>query len=78
MGRREDRAALESTWTTYEPRVPGTPFRKKDIADADERAALGEPSHPGEPLLPAARSAARPDGDYSAILPRKLLARFGR
>ncbi len=37
MGRREDREALQSTWTVLEPRVPGTPFRKKDIEDAAER-----------------------------------------
>ncbi len=34
MGRREDRDWLESSWTVLEPRVPGTPFTKKDIDDS--------------------------------------------
>ncbi len=38
MGRREDRELLESSWTVLEPRVPGTPFTKKDIEDSAERA----------------------------------------
>lgn len=75
MGRREQRAELESTWSTYEPRVPSTPFRKKDLEDADERASLGEPSHPGDPTpRSGSRSAVRPDGNYSAMLPRTLIA----
>ncbi len=44
MGRREDREALQSTWTTLEPRVPGTPFTKKDIEDNEERERLPPPS----------------------------------
>lgn len=36
MGRREDREELELAWTVLEPRVPGTPFRKKDIEDSSE------------------------------------------
>jgi hypothetical protein len=36
MGRREQRAELESTWCVYEGREPGTPFTRKDIEDADE------------------------------------------
>lgn len=79
MGRREERAELESTWSTYTPRVPGTPFRSKDIADADERAALGEPSRPGALAPPSARSAVRPDGTTHAdAFMRGLLARFAR
>ncbi len=47
MGRREDRAALESTWTVLEPAVPGTPFRKADMYAATvrelvERLALSD------------------------------------
>jgi hypothetical protein len=61
MGRREMRAELQASWSTFTPRVPGTPFRRKDLEDADERASLGEPSHPGTPPL-ALRSAARPGG----------------
>lgn len=37
MGRRELREELQSTWTVYEPREPGTPIRKKDVADANTR-----------------------------------------
>lgn len=36
MGRREDHAALESTWSTYEPRTPGKPITKADMARANE------------------------------------------
>ncbi len=43
MGRREDREALQSTWTVLEPRVPGTPFTKKDIEDVAERERLPPP-----------------------------------
>lgn len=46
MGRREDRAALQSTWTVLEPRVPRTPFRKKDIEDSAEREREREPMLP--------------------------------
>lgn len=77
MGRRELRDELQSTWSTYTPRVPGTPFRTKDLEDADERASLGEPSHPGA-QPPSARTAARPDGNYSAMLMRGMLARLSR
>jgi hypothetical protein len=47
MGRREDRAALESTWAVLEPAVPGTPFRKADMYAATvrelvERLALSD------------------------------------
>lgn len=30
MGRREDRAALQSTWSVIEPRTAGVPIRKAD------------------------------------------------
>lgn len=36
MGRREDRAELESTWTVYEPRVAGQPITRKDMDDAGQ------------------------------------------
>ncbi len=39
MGRREDRELLESSWTVLEPRMPGTPFTKKDIEDSAEPRA---------------------------------------
>jgi hypothetical protein len=42
MGRRELRAEMQSTWSTYTPRVPGTPFREKDIEDAAERERAHE------------------------------------
>ena len=42
MGRREQRAELERTWTVLEPRVPGTPFRRTDIEDAALSAPAGE------------------------------------
>lgn len=77
MGRREQRTELQSTWSSYTPRVPGTPFRKKDLEDADERASQGEPSHPGA-LEEATRTAVRPDGNLSAALPRALIARGSR
>lgn len=55
MGRREQRAELESTWVTYEPREPGTPFRKKDLVDAEDRAiaeAADAPKAPAVSRLP--------------------------
>lgn len=36
-GRRAQRAELERTWTVYEPRKPGTPFRKGDFEKAEDR-----------------------------------------
>jgi len=38
MGRREQRAELRANWIVLEPRVPGTPFRRNDFEDAEERA----------------------------------------
>lgn len=46
MDRRKLREEIQSTWTVLEPRVPGTPFTRKDLADADELSARGEPSRP--------------------------------
>jgi hypothetical protein len=43
MGRRKDRDAIQARWLVHEPRVPGTPFRKKDIDDAKTRFAASEP-----------------------------------
>lgn len=40
MGRREDRAEREATWRVYEPAQPGTPFTKRDLAEAGVRALL--------------------------------------
>lgn len=42
MGRREQRAELQSTWHTYTPREPGTPFTKRDLEAAAERAEAEE------------------------------------
>lgn len=48
MGQRQRdlRAELEANWTVYEPRVPGTPFRKKDLVDAQERPESTESTTP--------------------------------
>ena len=79
MGRREMRAELEAAWSVYEPRVTGTPMRSKDLADADERSALGEPPHPGAPSLPASRTTGNQSGGtYSAAFVRGVIARFAR
>lgn len=39
MGRREDRAALQASGIVLEPRVPGVPFSRKDLEDAETRAS---------------------------------------
>lgn len=76
MGRREDRAALRSTWTVYEPKQAGIPFRKKDIEDALEREranAMGPPERPPTLTLDPPRGP-----DLSAALPRMLIASLSR
>lgn len=39
MGRREQRAEMQRTWSVYEPRKTGTPFSRKDVEDAETRAS---------------------------------------
>ncbi len=51
MSRKELRAAIESTWVTYTPRVPGTPFRKKDLEDAQEERPEAPSMQPSEALM---------------------------
>lgn len=46
MDRRRLREEIQSTWIVYEPRKAGTPFTKKDLADADELSARGQPAGP--------------------------------
>jgi hypothetical protein len=59
MGRREDRDAIQSRWLVHEPRVPGVPFTKKDIADAQTRFAASEPAaESGEARPPTPRDSA--------------------
>lgn len=68
MGRRELREELQASWSTYEAREPGRPFRKKDIIDADELAS-GERTAPSTSctgLMP------------SSLLPLSLIARGAR
>lgn len=36
MGRREDRIALQASWTVLEPRAAQTPITKKDLEDLVE------------------------------------------
>ncbi len=47
MGRRSDREELQATWTVLEPRVPGTPFRRKDIEDSEQQTVAPGPRRPG-------------------------------
>lgn len=85
MGRRELRAELQATWSVYQPRVPGTPFTKKDLEDADEahrrRSSAGESSHPAAQSPPrgeledALDAAEQRAADLTASLPRALLGR---
>lgn len=78
-GRRALREELQATWTVYEPRVRGVPMREKDLADADERAALDEPSHPGAPILPATRTAApQQGGTLTGLVTAAILARAAK
>lgn len=54
MGRREQRAEMQRTWSVYEPQKPGTPFTAKDLADAETRAeaaATAEGASPSAPKL---------------------------
>lgn len=44
MGRREERDAIQSTWRVYEPREPGTPFRKRDLEATYAKELPPEPA----------------------------------
>lgn len=72
MGRREQRAEMQSTWSILEPRVRGVPMRKKDLEDAstlDEmRAAMD-----GDGAAPSTGPV-----HLSAMIPRALIGRFSR
>jgi hypothetical protein len=76
MGRREQRAELESTWSTYEPREAGVPFRTKDIVDADEReSAERAPTEAGAAAVGATLDAqAARHRDLASAIPRRLIA----
>lgn len=47
--RRMQRDALESTWSVYAPREPGTPFTKADMAAAEDQTGES-PERPAETL----------------------------
>ncbi len=77
MGRRELRAELQSSWSTYEPRERGVPFRKRDIADADERASAeraAEARAGAEGVDALLDSQAAKHRDLAAAIPRRLIA----
>lgn len=63
MGRREDRAERESTWSVYEPQVPGTPMTQKDVEDANERSKQ-RPVIPLDLRVRALRECARIQARY--------------
>lgn len=71
MGRRELRAELQASWSTLEPREPGKPFTKKDIADAEERASAEAGAAAAGDALDAQAAKHR---DLASAIPRRLIA----
>ncbi len=51
--RRQQRAEIQSTWSTYTPRVPGTPFTRRDLEDAGARLEAEEAEVQALPESPA-------------------------
>jgi hypothetical protein len=80
MGRREMRAELEASWSVYEAREPGTPFRRKDIEDADELRALSVREMRDEAAAAEGSLLAKParDVQLSRMLPLALIAQGSR
>lgn len=55
MGRRELRVEIQGTWRVHEPRVSGTPFRKRDLEAAYAKPLPPEPvDESGEARRPPA------------------------
>ena len=58
--RKQQAAELRRTWTVYEPQQAGVPITRRDIADADERAARSAIG--STPVFDSVDSGSNPDG----------------